>query len=49
MEDPKEKNLVPVGNPNRTHFTGKIPVYTCEASLIVPPGTISLRFARLSS
>ena len=34
---------------NRTHFTGKIPVNTYETSLIVPPSTISLRFARLSS
>ena len=41
--------VLPVGNPNRTHFTGKIPVYTNETSLIVPPSTISLRFARLSS
>ena len=41
--------IVPVGNLNRTHFTGKIPVYTNETSLIVPPSTISLRFARLSS
>ncbi len=45
----RELETLPVGNPNRTHFTGKIPVNTCETSLIVPPGTISLRFARLSS
>ena len=40
---------VPVGNPNRTHFTGKIPGNTYETSLMVLTSTISLRFARLSS